>query len=200
MQCNGGLKNAIESVGDRLRRKLWVGTLGTNTDGFRESLRRNIEWRMREERDSVPVWIPDSDFASCYDEFCHQVLWPALHYAVPDAPKTKAFYESATYKQYVAVNQRFADAIVSAYNEGDIIWVNDYHLMLLPEMLREEIGDTKKNIKIGFFLHTPFPSSEIYRILPVREALLLGVLQCDLVGFHTYDYARHFLSSCSRIL
>lgn len=72
--------------------------------------------------------------------------------------------------------------------------------MLLPQMLREEIGDSKKDVKIGFFLHTPFPSSEIYRILPVREALLTGLLDCDLIGFHTYDYARHFLSSCSRIL
>ena len=104
---------------------------------------------MREERDSVPVWISDSDFASCYDEFCHQVLWPALHYAVPDAPKTKAFYESASYKQYVAVNQRFADAIVSAYAEGDIIWVNDYHLMLLPTMLRERLP------KINFLVLSP---------------------------------------------
>lgn len=72
--------------------------------------------------------------------------------------------------------------------------------MLLPQMLREEIGNSKKNVKIGFFLHTPFPSSEIYRILPVRESLLIGLLDCDLIGFHTYDYARHFLSSCSRIL
>src|SRR5690554_2004645 len=72
--------------------------------------------------------------------------------------------------------------------------------MLLPAMLREELGDKVKNVKIGFFLHTPFPSSEIYRILPVREQLLMGVLQCDLIGFHTYDYARHFLSSCARIL
>lgn len=72
--------------------------------------------------------------------------------------------------------------------------------MLLPQMLRQEIGETKKNVKIGYFLHTPFPSSEIYRILPVREALLTGLLDCDLIGFHTYDYARHFLSSCSRIL
>ena len=132
---------------------------------------------MREERDSVPVWIPDSDFASCYDEFCHQVLWPALHYAVPDAPKTKAFYESATYKQYVAVNQRFADAIVSAYNEGDIIWVNDYHLMLLPSMLRERLP----NAAIGFFMHVAFPSSEIFRCLSVREPLLHGVLGADLI-------------------
>lgn len=81
-----------------------------------------------------------------------------------------------------------------------MIWVHDYHLMLLPAMLREEIGDKKKNVKLGFFLHTPFPSSEIYRILPVRNEILLGVLHCDLIGFHTYDYARHFLSSCSRIL
>jgi trehalose 6-phosphate synthase len=84
--------------------------------------------------------------------------------------------------------------------DGDLIWVHDYHLMLLPEMLREEIGDNRKDVKIGFFLHTPFPSSETYRILPVREKLLRGVLQCDLIGFHTYDYARHFLSSCARIL
>ena len=84
--------------------------------------------------------------------------------------------------------------------DGDLIWVHDYHLMLLPAMLREEIGTTKANVKIGFFLHTPFPSSEIYRILPVRNELLHGVLHCDLIGFHTYDYARHFLSSCSRIL
>lgn len=72
--------------------------------------------------------------------------------------------------------------------------------MLLPAMLREEIGTSVKNVRIGFFLHTPFPSSEIYRILPVREEILQGVLHCDLLGFHTFDYARHFLSSCSRIL
>lgn len=73
VQCNGGLKNAVESVGARLKRKLWVGTLGVNTDGFRDSLRRNIEWRMRDDCDSLPVWIPDSEFAGCYDDFCHQV-------------------------------------------------------------------------------------------------------------------------------
>lgn len=94
----------------------------------------------------------------------------------------------------------FAKAIAKDVEDNDIVWVHDYHLMLLPAMLREELGDTKKNIKIGFFLHTPFPSSEIYRILPVRNEILLGILHCDLIGFHTYDYARHFLSSCSRIL
>jgi len=93
----------------------------------------------------------------------------------------------------------FAKTLAKDVRDGDIIWVHDFHLMLLPQMLREEIGHDKQ-VKIGFFLHTPFPSSEIYRILPVRKEILLGVLYCDLVGFHTIDYARHFLSSCSIVL
>ncbi|KAH8101288.1 glycosyltransferase family 20-domain-containing protein [Cristinia sonorae] len=194
--CNGGLKNALDSVHGRLRSKLWVGTLGTNTDKFKESLKRNMEWRMREEHESLPVWIPDAEFASCYDEFCHQVLWPCLHYAIPDAPKTKSFYESASFKQYVAVNQRFADAIVSAYHEGDIIWVNDYHLMLLPAMIRSKLP----NATIGFFMHVAFPSSEIFRCLSVRNELLQGVLGADLIGFQTANFARHFRQTVSRIL
>lgn len=134
--CNGGLKNAVASVKDRLKKKLWIGTLGTNTDMLGEALRKDIDKMMKANFDSQPVWIPDAEFESCYDEFCHQVclhtyqyhtpsechkvLWPCLHYAIPDAPKTKMFYESASYKQYVAVNQRFADAIIENYQEGDI--------------------------------------------------------------------------------
>lgn len=123
------------------------------------------------------------------------ILWPLFHYH----PGEITFDESA-WEAYKDANRLFAKAISKEVQDGDLIWVHDYHLMLLPEMLREEIGDSKKNVKIGFFLHTPFPSSEIYRILPVRNELLLGVLHCDLIGFHTYDYTRHFLSSCSRLL
>ena len=110
-----------------------------------------------------------------------------------------AFDESA-WDAYTEANRLFAQAIAKDVQDNDLIWVHDYHLMMLPAMLRECIGDTKKNVKYGFFLHTPFPSSEIYRILPVRKEILLGVLHCDLIGFHTYDYVRHFLSSCTRIL
>lgn len=123
------------------------------------------------------------------------ILWPLFHYH----PGEITFDESA-WEAYKEANRLFAQAIAKEVQDGDLIWVHDYHLMLLPEMLREEIGDSKKNVKIGFFLHTPFPSSEIYRILPVRNELLLGVLHCDLIGFHTYDYTRHFLSSCARLL
>lgn len=122
------------------------------------------------------------------------ILWPLFHYH----PGEITFDESA-WEAYTQVNMIFAQAVAKDIQDGDLIWVHDYHLMLLPEMLRNLLRD-KKDIKIGFFLHTPFPSSEIYRILPVREELLKGLLQCDLIGFHTYDYARHFLSSCSRIL
>ncbi|KAI0315017.1 alpha-trehalose-phosphate synthase [Amylostereum chailletii] len=194
--CNGGLHNAIQSIDNRLQRKLWVGTLGGNTDNFKDHLRRNIDRRMAEECDSLPIWIPDDEFTKYYDEFCHQVLWPCLHYAVPDAPKTKYFYESSAFKQYVAVNQRFADAIVSSHQDGDIIWVNDYHLMLLPSMLRAKLP----NAIIGFFMHVAFPSSEIFRCLAVREPLLRGLLSADLLGFQTANYARHFRQTVSRIL
>lgn len=149
-------------------------------------------------------------------------------------------FDETNWLAYRETNLLFAEAILNEIKTGDMVWVQDYHLMLLPMMLRslvesaesqgqhtlqemksicnglqmnesrlkalKEGGKTsdgnsnRNNIKIGFFLHTPFPSSEIYRILPVRKEILLGVLHCDLLGFHTYDYARHFLSSCARIL
>ena len=118
--CNGGLNNAVRSVEGKLRRKLWVGTLGANTDSFKDPLKRSIDRRMLEEYESLPIWIPDDEFSAYYDMFCHQVLWPCLHYVIPDAPKTKYFYESSSFKQYVAVSQRFADAITAVYQEGDI--------------------------------------------------------------------------------
>ena len=122
------------------------------------------------------------------------ILWPLINYH----PGEITFSEEG-WQAYQAVNRLFAQALAKDVRDGDLVWVHDYHLMLLPEMLREEIGHDKA-IKIGFFLHTPFPSSEIYRILPVRNEILRGVLHCDLVGFHTNDYARHFLSSCSIVL
>lgn len=119
-----------------------------------------------------------------------------LHYH----PGEIVFDESA-WDAYKEANALFAETIAHEAQDGDLVWVHDYHLMLLPQMLRERLRDLgKKNVKIGFFLHTPFPSSEIYRVLPVRADLLRGVLHCDLIGFHAFDYARHFLSSCTHIL
>lgn len=151
--------------------------------------------QLKEKYNAIPVFVDDELADRHYNGFANSILWPLFHYH----PGEITFDESA-WAAYREVNRLFAKEVAKDVQDGDLVWVHDYHLMLLPEMLREEIGSSKKNVKIGFFLHTPFPSSEIYRILPVREQLLLGILDCDLIGFHTYDYARHFLSSCSRIL
>jgi trehalose-6-phosphate synthase len=90
------------------------------TNSVPTKLKTDIEKKLKDECDSIPVWTTDEEFHGCYDVFCHQVLWPSLHYAVPDAPKTKVFYESTSFEQYRAVNQKFADAIVEQYQEGDI--------------------------------------------------------------------------------
>ncbi|KAF2876718.1 glycosyl transferase, partial [Massariosphaeria phaeospora] len=154
-----------------------------------------LKSRLKEEYNAVPIMLDDELADRHYNGFSNSILWPLFHYH----PGEITFDESA-WEAYTQANRLFAKAVAQDVQDNDLVWVHDYHLMLLPSMLREEIGKTKKNVKLGFFLHTPFPSSEIYRILPVRNDILLGVLNCDLIGFHTYDYARHFLSSCSRIL
>ena len=107
-----------------------------------------------------------------------------------------AHYDPNEWEAYTKVNQAFNSEIMKVAQPGDLIWVHDYHLMLLPELLRRSIPEAG----IGFFLHIPFPSYEIFRSLPWREEILEGLLGADLVGFHTYGYARHFISSIMRIL
>lgn len=194
--ANGGLNNAINASEHSLGKKLWIGVLDVPAQSIKEADRPWIEQKLRTEAESVPVWVTDEEFHNHYDIFCHQVLWPSLHYAIPDAPKTKTFYESTSFDQYKLVNQKFADAIVKEYQEGDVVWINDYHLLLVPQMVRAKLPDAT----IGFFLHVAFPSSEIFRCLAVRESLLRGMLGADLVGFQTHNYARHFRQTVSRIL
>jgi trehalose-6-phosphate synthase len=97
---------------------------------------------------------------------------------------------------YVKVNQAFADTIIRNYKRGDVIWVHDYHLLLVPAMVRKKLPDAQ----IGFFLHVAFPSSEVFRCLAVRKELLEGMLGSSLVGFQTEEYGRHFLQTCNRLL
>jgi trehalose 6-phosphate synthase len=204
---SGGLVTGLSGL-SKTTKFQWYGWPGLEVP---EQEIDKLTTQLKDEYGATPIFIDDELADRHYNGFssklCYlytidaqliiadSILWPLFHYH----PGEITFDESA-WSAYKMVNRLFAKTMVKDVQDGDIIWVHDYHLMLLPEMLREEIGDSKKNVKIGFFLHTPFPSSEIYRILPVREQLLMGVLQCDLIGFHTYDYARHFLSSCARIL
>ncbi|KAG2226359.1 hypothetical protein INT45_000527 [Circinella minor] len=185
---SGGLVAALSGL-KKMMSFTWIGWPGQDIP---LDDRKDVEERLLKETSTMPVFV-DQELADLhYNGFSNSILWPLFHYHPGEISFNEEWWEG-----YQRVNQQFADAIDRIVEDGDLVWIQDYHLMLLPSMLRKK---TKKDIKIGWFLHTPFPSSEIYRILPVRKEILLGVLESDLLGFHTYDYARHFLSSCTRIL
>ncbi|KAJ7953426.1 Trehalose-6-phosphate synthase [Quillaja saponaria] len=145
----------------------------------------------------VPTFLPPDLFSKFYHGFCKQHLWPLFHYMLPLSPDLGGRFDRSLWQAYVSVNKIFADKVMEVISpDDDFVWVHDYHLMVLPTFLRKRFN----RLKLGFFLHSPFPSSEIYRTLPVRDELLRALLNSDLVGFHTFDYARHFLSCCSRML
>ena len=146
----------------------------------------------------VPVFVPPDVRHRFYHGFCKQQLWPLFHYMLPLTPAHGGLiYDRLLWQAYVSVNKNFAEKVMEVINpDDDYVWVHDYHLMLLPTFLRKKWS----RVKLGFFLHSPFPSSEIYRTLPVRDEMLRALLNADVIGFHTFDYARHFLSCCRRIL
>jgi len=137
-----------------------------------------------------PVFLSKKEIEEYYEGFSNETLWPNFHYFNQYVVYKKRFWEA-----YQKVNQKFARAIKEVASPGDTIWIHDYQLLLLPQLVREIIPDSS----IGFFLHTPFPSYESFRILPWRRELLMGMLGSDFVGFHTYDDMRHFLSSVNRL-
>jgi trehalose 6-phosphate synthase/phosphatase len=171
-----------------------------------EADRHRLESRLRERREGVvtPVWLSDeaddSDTElqlkdqSRWRRYGEHELFTLFHYKqhAPDHRRE----ESKWWADYVRMNQLFADRILEIYRPGDVVWIHDYHLMLLPHLLRQRIP----NIYIGFFLHIPFPSSEYVRCLPRRKDLLEGCLGSTMVGFQSYSYARHFSSCCERVL
>ncbi|KAL6176029.1 hypothetical protein ACLB2K_052665 [Fragaria x ananassa] len=145
----------------------------------------------------VPAFLPPDLFSKFYHGFCKQHLWPLFHYMLPLSPDLGGRFDRSLWQAYVSVNKIFADKVMEVISpDEDFVWVHDYHLMVLPTFLRKRFN----RLRLGFFLHSPFPSSEIYRTLPVRDELLRALLNSDLIGFHTFDYARHFLSCCSRML
>ncbi|KOC16216.1 alpha,alpha-trehalose phosphate synthase subunit [Aspergillus flavus AF70] len=196
-QGNGGLRNAVRSATDagQLEDKVWVGTLGMPTDALSKYTKSAIAEKLEDEYDSLTVYVSDGDFDGHYTHFCKTILWPVFHYQIPDNPKSKA-YEDHSWVYYVKTNQAFAERIARNWKRGDSIWIQDYHLLLVPAMLRKLLPDAQ----IGFFLHIAFPSSEVFRCLAPRKELLEGILGANLVGFQTEEYCRHFLQTCSRIL
>lgn len=202
----GGLATALRGIATDVQ-FVWVGWLGADVP---PAERPRVAERLMREHGCYPVFLDAQLVDRYYNGFCNDVLWPLFHYVPLPAYQAGAEkkFDALLWEAYKEANARFADAVLEVWSAGlpnetdstgqvpDYVWVHDYHLMRLPLELRRR----DPRVSVAWFLHTPFPSSEIYRILPYRRELLEGLLHADLVGFHTYDYARHFLSSCSRVL
>ena len=181
----GGLATALSSVYQK-HNCLWIGS-----SKLTPQLESTVKSKLYSEYNCYPVFLPNEDIEYFYHGFCNGTLWPLFH-GFPQITK----YDSSQWERYKKVNKLFRDSIAEIYKPNDIIWIHDYHLMLLPSLLREEFSDAK----IGFFLHIPFPSPEIFRLLPWRREILKGMLGADLIGFHTYDYAVNFLNNLHHLL
>src|SRR6059058_2167106 len=187
-QSAGGLATGLAGPHERLG-GLWVGWPGS-TEALSEDERARITRQLSDHR-AVPVWLDPDDVKRFYEGYSNGVLWPLFHYLINQVP-----LHVRDWGAYERANRRFAEVVAAHHRPGDLVWVHDYHLMLVPQLVRELVPGAR----IGFFLHIPFPGSEVFRTLPNRERLLEGMLGADLVGFHTAAYMRHFASSLLRIL
>jgi trehalose 6-phosphate synthase/phosphatase len=193
----GGLATGLNAYLDSLdenspfdEQALWVGWPGMYLDDpERFDFSAPIMGKFR----ICPVNLTDAQMDTFYLGFCNSTLWPLFHYF----PSYVQIDEQA-WASYEEVNDIFRQSVEAVLQPGDVIWVHDYQLMLLPEMIRRHRPD----VTVGYFLHIPFPSYEIFRLLPKlwRSRLLQGLIGSDLIGFHTYDYTQHFLRSVSAIL
>lgn len=188
-QSDGGLISGMKHVMEE-NRVQWIGCAGIRLRSVERKPREAHEALLRD-KGCVPVYLDRAIEKGFYDGYSNSMLWPLFH-GFPQA----ITFDEGHWKAYREANRCFLAAVQEVYEHGDTVWVHDYHLMLLPKMLRE----CYPSASIGFFLHIPFPSHELFQIIPERKELLEGVLGADLVGFHVYDYVRHFLSSTRRLL
>ncbi|PPK86650.1 trehalose 6-phosphate synthase/phosphatase [Neolewinella xylanilytica] len=182
----GGLATGLNSLDDSYN-KIWIGWPGQDitNEWEREAIRNDLM-----KRSLVPVFLTEREIDLYYEGYSNKTIWPHFHYFTE-----YTVYDDEMWAAYQEVNFKFFQAVENVLREDDMVWVHDYQLMLLPAMIRDKFP----KISIGFFLHIPFPSYEVFRILPWRKEILDGILGSDQVGFHTFGYMRHFLSAAYRI-
>ena len=183
----GGLATGLNSL-DESWERIWIGWPG------QYNLEKNEETEITvhlAKENLVPIFLSKKEVDNFYEGFSNKTIWPQFHYF-----PQKIVYNDDFWDAYLRVNQKFADKVAEILQPDDIVWVHDYQLMLVPGILRKQFPEAS----IGFFLHIPFPSYELFRTLPWREEILMGILGADLVGFHTFGYMRHFLSSVYRLI
>ncbi len=186
-RSEGGLATGLGSL-ETEAEKYWIGWPGIYTD--EQSEKDEITAKLHE-LNFHPVFLSAGQIENYYEGYSNSTIWPLCHYFFSYIEYKADYWE--TYKQ---VNTLFCNEALPFIESGDIVWVQDYQLMLLPKMIRNE----KPNANIGYFHHIPFPSYELFRVLPEREEVLEGLLGADLIGFHTHDYMRHFISAIYRVL
>jgi trehalose 6-phosphate synthase/phosphatase len=184
----GGLATGMKSIYESYEGK-WIGWSGITKEKYKSEKIRQIDDLLAKEN-CKPIHLSANEISLFYEGFSNDTLWPLFHYFTQYAEFLPEFW-----KAYKSVNCKFAKAAMEILEDGDTIWVHDYHLLLVPQMIKLK----RPNVNVGFFLHIPFPSFEILRVLPWRKKLIHGMLGADLIGFHIYDYQRHFLSSVRRL-
>ena len=193
---SGGLVSALNGVNKMDFR--WIGWVGCEVKSeIAEAVRVKCN-----EMKLNPVYLSANLADAYYNGYCNGIIWPILHYVV-DIPLDSI---DEIYDAYIKVNMLFADAVYKDYLEFRknypkdpyIIWVHDYHLMLLPQMIRNKINDS--NLRLMFFLHIPFPHPVIWENIAASRELLEGLLHCDIIGFHIFEYQKHFMNACLREL
>lgn len=194
----GGLVSGLKAYLDQRSQQfgnsagdyVWIGWPGATV---KEHMKKNVKSKMLSDFHGYPVFLTERAMDRFYHGFCNRTIWPLFHYFTSNVS-----YDDETWSYYKKVNENFCDSIMQILRPDDVVWIHDYHLMLLPGLIRNRMP----SVSIGFFLHIPFPSFEVFRLLPSkwRKDLLEGLLGADLIGFHTYDYTHHFLRCVLRIL
>jgi len=182
----GGLATGLGSI-YRQGYNIWIGWPGVDVN---EASQGKIKEQLGT-MNLMPVYLTQDEINNYYEGFSNEVLWPVFHYM-----SVYARYEQVYWDYYYQVNTKFRDAVLEVAEPGDIIWIHDYQLLLLPGMIRAAAPD----VAIGYFQHIPFPSFELFRLIPWRVELLEGMLGADLLGFHTFDDSHHFLNAVTRLL
>lgn len=173
---------------------LYVGSLPVEIETAEQE---KVSSELKRLYNCSPVFLGAELKEKYYKGFCKLQLWPLFHYVLPMSPYAPGRFDAELWQSYVKANKIFTEKVIEeSATDTDFVWIHDYHLLVLPSLLRKRFN----RIRCGFFLHSPFPSSEIFRTFPKREEILRSLLNADLLGFHTFDYARHFLSCCSRTL
>ena len=194
-ESDGGLVSALKSYFEKEQNiesfatAMWIGSADFPEARWEKYLENPTQ---KSSFDVVPIFVDTKVYNKYYNGFCNATIWPLFHYF----PSLVDFDEE-TFQSYEQVNQLFADKLLSILGPDDILWIHDYQLMQLPGLIRERMP----NATIGFFLHIPFPSFEIFRLLhkPWKEKIIGGMLGADLIGFHTHEYVQHFLKTVQMV-